>query len=99
MEFSSNLRLQNRSTKRKSFVRLTRVKMSMVFTRRMWPSSPSTIRAGLFPAHRLALENKIDLTGAHVVVLGRSMIVGKPLPLLLMQKRKGGDATVTVVHS
>jgi len=33
------------------------------------------------------------------VVLGRSMIVGKPLALLLMQKNKNGNATVTVVHS
>src|ERR1043166_4938925 len=48
---------------------------------------------------RLLLETKIDIAGAHVVVLGRSMIVGKPLALLLMQKAKGGDATVTVVHS
>ena len=48
---------------------------------------------------RLLIESKIDISGAHVVVLGRSMIVGKPLALLLMQKRKGGDATVTVVHS
>jgi methylenetetrahydrofolate dehydrogenase (NADP+) / methenyltetrahydrofolate cyclohydrolase len=48
---------------------------------------------------RLLIESKIDIAGAHVVVLGRSMIVGKPLALLLMQKRQGGDATVTVVHS
>ena len=48
---------------------------------------------------RLLIESKIDISGAHVVVLGRSMIVGKPLALLLMQKRKGADATVTVVHS
>jgi len=47
--------------------------------------------------HRLLLESKIDIAGAHVVILGRSMIVGKPLALLLMQK--GIDATVTVVHS
>ena len=47
--------------------------------------------------HRLLVESKIDISGAHVVVLGRSMIVGKPLALLLMQK--GIDATVTVVHS
>src|SRR5439155_204384 len=32
-------------------------------------------------------------------ILGRSMIVGKPLALLLMQKNKNADATVTVVHS
>jgi methylenetetrahydrofolate dehydrogenase (NADP+) / methenyltetrahydrofolate cyclohydrolase len=48
---------------------------------------------------RLLVESQIDISGAHVVVLGRSMIVGKPLALLLMQKGKGGDATVTVVHS
>jgi len=48
---------------------------------------------------RLLVESKIDISGAHVVILGRSMIVGKPLALLLMQKGKGGDATVTVVHS
>ena len=48
---------------------------------------------------RMLIESKIDIAGAHVVILGRSMIVGKPLALLLMQKTKGGDATVTVVHS
>jgi len=48
---------------------------------------------------RLLIETKIDISGAHVVVLGRSMIVGKPVALLLMQKAKGGDATVTVAHS
>src|SRR6266550_2792218 len=48
---------------------------------------------------RLLIESKIDIAGAHVVVLGRSMIVGKPVALLLMQKVRGGDATVTVAHS
>ena len=48
---------------------------------------------------RLLIESKIDIAGAHVVVLGRSMIVGKPVALLLMQKARGGDATVTVAHS
>ena len=48
---------------------------------------------------RLLLESKIPITGAHVVVLGRSMIVGKPVALLFMRKGEGGDATVTVVHS
>jgi len=48
---------------------------------------------------RLLIESKIDISGAHVVILGRSMIVGKPLALLLIQKGKGGDATVTVAHS
>ena len=48
---------------------------------------------------RLLLESGIEIAGAHVVVLGRSMIVGKPLALLLMNKGRGGDATVTVAHS
>lgn len=48
---------------------------------------------------RLLIESGTKIAGAHVVVLGRSMIVGKPLALLLMRKGKGGDATVTVVHS
>jgi methylenetetrahydrofolate dehydrogenase (NADP+)/methenyltetrahydrofolate cyclohydrolase len=61
-------------------------------------------RAGFVPCtplgvQRLLLESKIEIAGAHVVVLGRSMIVGKPVALLLMQKGRGGDATVTVVHS
>jgi methylenetetrahydrofolate dehydrogenase (NADP+) / methenyltetrahydrofolate cyclohydrolase len=48
---------------------------------------------------RMLLEKGIPIGGAHVVVLGRSMIVGKPLALLLMRKGEGGDATVTVAHS
>lgn len=61
-------------------------------------------RTGFVPCtplgvQRLLTESKIDISGAHVVVLGRSMIVGKPLALLLMQKGEGGDATVTVAHS
>src|ERR1700674_1602972 len=48
---------------------------------------------------RLLVESGIQISGARVVILGRSMIVGKPLALLLMRKGRGGDATVTVVHS
>jgi methylenetetrahydrofolate dehydrogenase (NADP+) / methenyltetrahydrofolate cyclohydrolase len=48
---------------------------------------------------RLLLESGIETTGARVVIIGRSMLVGKPLALLLMRKGKGGDATVTVAHS
>jgi methylenetetrahydrofolate dehydrogenase (NADP+)/methenyltetrahydrofolate cyclohydrolase len=48
---------------------------------------------------RLIIESNIAISGAHVVVLGRSMIVGKPVALLLMQKNKDADATVTVAHS
>ncbi|HET9378389.1 MAG TPA: bifunctional methylenetetrahydrofolate dehydrogenase/methenyltetrahydrofolate cyclohydrolase FolD [Chthoniobacterales bacterium] len=48
---------------------------------------------------RLLLESGVSPAGAHVVIVGRSMLVGKPLALLLMQKGRGGDATVTVAHS
>jgi methylenetetrahydrofolate dehydrogenase (NADP+)/methenyltetrahydrofolate cyclohydrolase len=37
--------------------------------------------------------------GKHVVVCGRSNIVGKPVMAILMQKKKGANATVTVVHT
>jgi methylenetetrahydrofolate dehydrogenase (NADP+)/methenyltetrahydrofolate cyclohydrolase len=45
------------------------------------------------------LESGIETAGARVVIVGRSMLVGKPLALLLMQRGPGGDATVTVAHS
>jgi len=48
---------------------------------------------------KLLVESGIEIEGAHVVVLGRSMLVGKPVGLLLMRKGKGGDATVTIAHS
>ena len=48
----------------------------------------------------LLLEHSgIDPAGKHAVVIGRSNIVGKPMAALLMQKAKGANATVTVVHS
>ena len=40
-----------------------------------------------------------DPAGKHVVVVGRSNIVGRPLASLLMRKAPGGNATVTVCHS
>lgn len=48
---------------------------------------------------RLIEESGLDTAGANAVVVGRSMIVGKPMALLLMRRGKGGDATVTVAHS
>ena len=49
---------------------------------------------------QLLLErSKIEVGGKHVVIVGRSNIVGKPLAALLVQKRKGCNATVTIAHS
>lgn len=42
---------------------------------------------------------EISLYGKHVVILGRSNIVGKPLAALLMQKHADTNASVTVLHS
>ena len=48
---------------------------------------------------RLLQETGIETAGKNAVVVGRSMIVGKPMALLLMRRGPGGDATVTVAHS
>lgn len=48
---------------------------------------------------RLLLDYGIETAGKNAVVVGRSMIVGKPMALLLMKRGLGGDATVTVAHS
>lgn len=47
----------------------------------------------------LLARSGVDLKGKHVVVLGRSLIVGKPIALLALQKKAGANATVTVCHS
>jgi methylenetetrahydrofolate dehydrogenase (NADP+)/methenyltetrahydrofolate cyclohydrolase len=46
---------------------------------------------------RLLKESGVETSGAHAVVVGRSMIVGKPMAALLVAK--GSDATVTIAHS
>jgi len=47
----------------------------------------------------LLIRSGVETKGAHIVIVGRSNIVGKPLAVMLMQKAKGADATVTVCHS
>jgi methylenetetrahydrofolate dehydrogenase (NADP+)/methenyltetrahydrofolate cyclohydrolase len=47
----------------------------------------------------LLIRSEIPIAGKHVVIMGRSNLVGKPLAALLMQKREGADATVTIAHS
>ena len=48
---------------------------------------------------QLLMRNGCDPGGRHVVICGRSNIVGKPLAMLLMQKAQGANATVTVCHT
>ncbi|OIR18897.1 bifunctional protein FolD protein [mine drainage metagenome] len=47
----------------------------------------------------LLARSGVDLKGKHVVVLGRSLLVGKPVALLALQKKAGANGTVTVCHS
>jgi methylenetetrahydrofolate dehydrogenase (NADP+)/methenyltetrahydrofolate cyclohydrolase len=47
----------------------------------------------------LLMRTGNDPSGKRVVIVGRSNIVGKPLAVLLSQKMKGGNATVTLAHS
>ena len=60
------------------------------------PAFVSATPAGIL---ELIKRYKIETAGKHVVVIGRSNIVGKPMANLLMQKAYPGNATVTVVHS
>lgn len=61
-------------------------------TPRFVPCTPAGIR-------ELLLRSGHDPDGKRVVILGRSVLVGRPLAALLMQKRSGANATVTVCHS
>jgi methylenetetrahydrofolate dehydrogenase (NADP+)/methenyltetrahydrofolate cyclohydrolase len=49
--------------------------------------------------HELLIRSGAKIAGAHVVVLGRSRIVGRPVSLILSQKAAHANATVTVCHS
>jgi methylenetetrahydrofolate dehydrogenase (NADP+)/methenyltetrahydrofolate cyclohydrolase len=60
---------------------------------------PTFISATPFGILELLDRYKVETSGKHVVVLGRSHIVGSPMSILLSQKRKVGNATVTMCHS
>jgi methylenetetrahydrofolate dehydrogenase (NADP+)/methenyltetrahydrofolate cyclohydrolase len=47
----------------------------------------------------LLQRSGVETSGAEVVVVGRSNIVGKPIANLMLQKRPGGNATVTICHT
>jgi methylenetetrahydrofolate dehydrogenase (NADP+)/methenyltetrahydrofolate cyclohydrolase len=60
---------------------------------------PTFISATPFGILELLERYKVETSGKHVVVLGRSHIVGSPMSILLSQKRTVGNATVTMCHS
>jgi len=60
--------------------------------------------AGFVPCTPLGIaelleQSEVNIEGKHIVILGRSLIVGKPTALLLMQRAKKRNATVTICHS
>jgi methylenetetrahydrofolate dehydrogenase (NADP+)/methenyltetrahydrofolate cyclohydrolase len=59
---------------------------------RFLPCTPNGIQ-------QMLLRHRVRVDGQHVVVVGRSEIVGKPLANMLMQRGPHADATVTVCHS
>lgn len=60
---------------------------------------PSIVSATPRGIRELLSRYRIDTDGKHIVVIGRSNIVGKPMANLLVQKQTGGNATVTLCHS
>ena len=60
---------------------------------------PTFISATPFGILELLDRYNIETSGKNVVVIGRSHIVGSPMSILLSQKRKVGNATVTLTHS
>jgi methylenetetrahydrofolate dehydrogenase (NADP+)/methenyltetrahydrofolate cyclohydrolase len=59
---------------------------------RFKPCTPAGIQ-------ELIVRSGVQTSGAEVVVVGRSNIVGKPIAIMMMQKDKGANSTVTVVHT
>lgn len=59
---------------------------------RFLPCTPAGVQV-------LLREAGVKVDGAHVVVLGRSEIVGKPMGMILIQKGETANATVTICHS
>ncbi len=66
---------------------------------RMTLDLPSFLPATPFGIMELLERYEVETSGKDVVVIGRSHIVGRPMSILMSQKRKAGNATVTVAHS
>ncbi|MFK5878064.1 MAG: tetrahydrofolate dehydrogenase/cyclohydrolase catalytic domain-containing protein [Flavobacteriaceae bacterium] len=66
---------------------------------RMTLDLPCYLPATPFGILELLERYKVKTSGKNVVVIGRSHIVGRPMSILMSQKRAAGNATVTVAHS
>lgn len=56
------------------------------------PATPAGVQ-------QMLIRSGVETEGKHVVIVGRSNIVGKPMAAMMMQKTDGANSTVTVVHS
>lgn len=66
---------------------------------RLLAGDPAFMPATPAGVQQMLIRSGIETCGKHVVVVGRSNIVGKPMAALMVQKGIGADSTVTVVHS
>jgi methylenetetrahydrofolate dehydrogenase (NADP+) / methenyltetrahydrofolate cyclohydrolase len=66
---------------------------------RMVQGQPRFLPCTPLGVQQLLVRNQIPISGRHVVVVGRSDSVGKPLAVMLVQRGVGADATVTICHS
>lgn len=66
---------------------------------RMALEMDSFIPATPFGIMEMLRRNKVDISGKHCLVIGRSHIVGRPISILMSQKGNPGNATVTLAHS
>jgi len=66
---------------------------------RMALDLPTFLPATPYGIMELLERYEVPTSGKHVVVIGRSHIVGRPMSILMSQKRPAGDATVTIAHS
>jgi methylenetetrahydrofolate dehydrogenase (NADP+)/methenyltetrahydrofolate cyclohydrolase len=64
----------------------------MIGEARFYPCTP-------YGVQQLLIRSGTKIEGAEVVVVGRSNIVGKPISMMLIQKKEGANATVTMCHT
>jgi methylenetetrahydrofolate dehydrogenase (NADP+)/methenyltetrahydrofolate cyclohydrolase len=65
----------------------------------MMIGDPGFLPCTPYGIQQLMIRNDIAIEKSHVVILGRSNIVGKPMAMILIQKKKGANATVTICHT
>ena len=66
---------------------------------RLAAGEPTFVSATPLGIQQMLLRSGYDPEGKHVVICGRSVIVGRPMALLMIQKAPGGNATVTMCHT